>query len=134
VESPASQRLFLDTNILISATFWRGSSYKLLLEIMDGKILGFTSMDTMSEYSNVLKRDFHLNEEEADSRISALIHFLIVVYPSCHVEVIAEDPADDRVLEGAVESGADFIVTNDKHLLKLGSYRGIKIVKPEAVL
>jgi putative PIN family toxin of toxin-antitoxin system len=134
VENSTDLRLFLDTNILVSASFWRGASYKLLLRAIDGRILGFTSMDILSEYRKVLKRDFHLHEEEVDSRIAALMHILIVVFPSRHLEIIADDPSDDRVLEGALEAGADFVVTNDRHLLKLGVFRGIKIVKPENIL
>ena len=38
------------------------------------------------------------------------------------------DPADDRILECAVDGKADLIVSNDHHLLNLGSYRDIPIV------
>lgn len=38
------------------------------------------------------------------------------------LDVIKEDPPDDRVLECAVSSGADYIVTGDKDLLRLGQY------------
>jgi len=35
------------------------------------------------------------------------------------LSVISDDPDDDRVLECAVEGGADVIVSGDRHLLKL---------------
>ena len=39
-----------------------------------------------------------------------------------------DDPDDDRVLECAVKGNADYIVTGDRHLLKLASYQVIAIV------
>jgi predicted nucleic acid-binding protein len=47
---------------------------------------------------------------------------------------IPEDPADERVLACAVEAGADFIVSGDRHLLNLESYRGIPILTIRAFL
>jgi predicted nucleic acid-binding protein len=40
------------------------------------------------------------------------------------------DPDDDRVLECAVTTGSDYIITNDKDLLRLKEYAGIRIVTP----
>ena len=45
-----------------------------------------------------------------------------------------DDPDDNRVLECAIESSSDYIVTYDKHLLKLKEYKGIKIMKHEEIL
>ena len=45
------------------------------------------------------------------------------------LKVIAEDPDDDRVLECAVASGSDVIVTGDKDLLRRGEYEGIRIMR-----
>jgi predicted nucleic acid-binding protein len=44
------------------------------------------------------------------------------------LHVIADDPDDNRVLECAVKGSADYIVTGDRHLLKLGSYEASAIV------
>jgi putative PIN family toxin of toxin-antitoxin system len=53
-----------------------------------------------------------------------------VVYPSRRLSVIKYDPADNRVLEAAVEGAADYIVSGDQDLLDLKSYEGISIVTP----
>ena len=44
------------------------------------------------------------------------------------LDVVAEDPADNRILECAVAAGSQYIVTGDKDLLRLGSYDSIKIL------
>jgi len=47
------------------------------------------------------------------------------------INVIEDDPDDNKVLECAIAGNVDCIVTNDKHLLKLKEYNGIKILTPD---
>jgi predicted nucleic acid-binding protein len=44
--------------------------------------------------------------------------------------VIHDDPSDDKFLEAAVAGEASYIISGDKHLLKLSEYQGIQILKP----
>jgi len=44
------------------------------------------------------------------------------------LDVIKEDPPDNRILECASTVGSDYIVTGDKDLLRLGSYASIRIL------
>lgn len=44
------------------------------------------------------------------------------------------DSDDDKFLECAVEGNANFIVSQDSHLLKLKEFRGIRILTPSAFL
>ncbi|MGE3796772.1 MAG: putative toxin-antitoxin system toxin component, PIN family [Thermomicrobiales bacterium] len=47
------------------------------------------------------------------------------------VRVITDKDSDNRILECAVEAGADMIVTGDqRHLLVLGNYKDIPILLP----
>jgi predicted nucleic acid-binding protein len=41
--------------------------------------------------------------------------------------VIDVDPSDNRILECAIAAEAEVIVSADKHLLALGTFRGILI-------
>ena len=43
-------------------------------------------------------------------------------------ELVLEDPDDDVVLNTAYTGKAEFIVTEDKHLLELGHFKKTKIV------
>ena len=63
-----------------------------------------------------------------------LIAASLVVQPSTRVAVVREDPADNRILEAALESCAMCIVSGDKHLLKLKRFQGIPIVSPRVFL
>ena len=48
--------------------------------------------------------------------------------------MIGEDPAADRVLEAAFRCEAEAILSGDRHLLRLGPWEGIRIVKATALL
>ena len=44
------------------------------------------------------------------------------------------DPDDNRVLEAALAGDASVIISDDRDLLALDPWRGVRICKPEAVL
>ena len=50
------------------------------------------------------------------------------------VNVISDDPSDNKYLACAHEGEADYIVSGDHHLLDLKSYKGIKILKAKPFL
>ncbi len=46
------------------------------------------------------------------------------------LRIIGDDPDDDKYLECAEKCLADYIITNDRHLLKLKSFQRTEIVRP----
>jgi predicted nucleic acid-binding protein len=44
--------------------------------------------------------------------------------------IITERESDNRILECAISGNADLIVSDDKHMLKLKSYKNIPIATP----
>jgi len=50
--------------------------------------------------------------------------------PPPEITGVCRDPDDDRILACAVAHEAQYIVTGDKDLLVLGTFRGVKIVSP----
>jgi uncharacterized protein len=57
-----------------------------------------------------------------------------VVNVKTKLKVVKEDPKDDIVIETAYDGHVDFIVTGDRHLLELESFREIKITTVEKIL
>jgi predicted nucleic acid-binding protein len=47
---------------------------------------------------------------------------------------VASHPEDDPILATAVSASADYLVTGDRQLQRLGSYRGVSIVSPREFL
>ena len=55
--------------------------------------------------------------------------FTRLVTPSQTLNIIGEDPDDNRILECAAEAGSDVIVSGDKDLHRLKQYGKARVVK-----
>ena len=118
----------LDTNILISATFWIGQPYEITRLAAGKKIACFTSIEILDEYARILKRDFKQEPVQIEEKVKAIMLFSQMADPLVRINKIKEDPDDNKILEAAVEAKADFIVSGDGHLLKLKCYKGMRIL------
>jgi putative PIN family toxin of toxin-antitoxin system len=127
-------KVVLDTNIYVSATFWDGKPYRIVQKALNNEFSVFVSEDIKKEFKRVLARDFELIEKEIDENINYLFQFASIVEPKEKVSVIKDDPDDDRILECALSSQSNYIVTQDNHLLKINEFRGIKIINPKDFL
>lgn len=83
-----------------------------------------------SEISNKIKA----KKLEARLSVEKIRTISWVIEPKLNLSIVKEDHDDNKVLECAEESKADYVITNDKHLLKIGSFNGIKIVTPKEFL
>lgn len=118
-----------DTNIFISALLFPGSvPEKIYLLAIDRKIELCISPAIMVELADKLRSKFGANEDEIARTLKQLARISTVVRPDKRLRIIEDDP-DNRILECALEAKTDFIVSGDKHLLRLKSYQGIPIVK-----
>ena len=127
-------KVTVDTNFLISATQWDYSvAHKLLKKLILSDTEIFTTQDILNETVEVLERDFEYSKNEANNIIKKILLFAKLIEPKQKINVIKDDPDDNKVIECAVESFSDYIITYDRHLLKLKEYKGIKIVKPEEI-
>lgn len=125
-------RVTVDTNFLISATQWDYSvAHKLLKKIILSEAEIFTTQDILDETTEVLERDFEYSKDEAKNTIEKILLFAKLIEPKQKIDVIKDDSDDNMVIVCAIESSSQYIITYDKHLLKLKEYKGIKIVKPE---
>jgi len=123
-------RVVLDTNILVSGIGWPGIPRQILEKLIDGKLILVESPALLNEFIEVIKDEKFgfLEEDNIDEFYMLLVEKSEVVEPAFELNVIKEDATDNRVLECAVAGHADHIVTGDRHLLRIGSFAGIKIV------
>lgn len=128
-------KVVFDTNVLISAFISKGTPYLLMKKAMEDKFSLIISPDIFEEFRNVINRKkFHLSNEQIEDATIILFRISEMVKPQKRVSVIEADPDDDRVLECALSSNADIIVSGDSHLLSLPVWEGIRIIKPSDAL
>ena len=130
-------RVVLDTNVIVSGTFWSGVSFQVMRLVDEEKICLVLSSEILREYSEILSSKEILTKTGSDCRIidrvlRKISGKAILVLPTSKLCVVKDDPDDNKFIEAAVTGNASFIVTNDKHLLKLVRYGKIEIVTPEA--
>lgn len=124
-------KIVLDTNVLISATLWEGSAHKTLLLLLRRDAKLYTSQAILQEYSKIIGRDFPQLADRLPKLIGNIVAFSTIAEPGVRLNAVPADPDDNRILECAAASEAEFILSYDKHLLNLKEYGSVKIFTPE---
>ena len=122
-------RVTADTNTIISGvTFRGGKPFQFLDLARSGQINPTVSDAILEEMEDVLRRKFPFSESDIAETRRRINSIARTVTPAIVLDVVKEDPDDNRILEAAVAAGSDYIVTGDKDLLRLKRYNGIRIV------
>jgi len=121
-------RVVFDTNIFISALILPGSfAEKAILKVIEGSDELIISHDIIDEVLTVLSNKFSRNREALSRTAINLAEIGRIVKPTERIGIFQDEP-DNRILECAADGKADAIFTGDKEMLKLGSYKEIKII------
>jgi putative PIN family toxin of toxin-antitoxin system len=120
-------KVVLDTNVLIDG-FKDEYSYekRVINEIIAGKIDAYANKQTLQENRLIIHQLLD-NPEYTDELNNFFAQVTHVV--NRHRIHVVPDEEDNKILESAVEAGADYLITNDRDLLGLGGYQDIKIVR-----
>jgi predicted nucleic acid-binding protein len=114
-----------------------GASHCLLDLLGDGRWRPNVTVAVVLEYEAVLKRncrEFGLTEDDIDDAVDAIcsqagLHRLYLLW-----RPVASDPDDDLVLEAAIASHSDFIVTFNKRDFPESRRFGIRCLTPKEFL
>ncbi|PIP40046.1 putative toxin-antitoxin system toxin component, PIN family [Candidatus Desantisbacteria bacterium CG_4_9_14_3_um_filter_40_11] len=128
-------KMVFDTNVIVSALLWTGIPHELLVMAKKGEISLAMSFDMLVELEEVLGREkfqhrikaINTTIEELISSIKLIVKFYTVLEK---IEGICLDIDDDMFLECAIASNSKYILSGDMHLLSLGSFRDIQILRP----
>jgi putative PIN family toxin of toxin-antitoxin system len=127
-------QVVFDTNIYISAFITPGGRGEVAyLLAVNGKLELFTSVPILTELAGKLQNKFQWDHGHVTDAVRHVAACAKIVKPTKRLAVLADEP-DNRILECALEAGAELIVTGDRHLLTLESYEGISIVTLAAFL
>lgn len=129
-------RFVLDTNVLISIALARGRLH-LLVDAWKGRYCRLlVSGAIFEEYLRALHYPkFRLSPDDIRQLLETEVRpHAEEVKVTSRIEQIPEDPSDNKFLSCAVDGKADWIVTGDRHLLRLGIFRGIRLGTPAQFL
>ncbi len=123
-----------DTNILFSATGWRGSPYQCLNLARDKQIALMVCREILAEYQEKLQTKLDMTPGQARRAVAEILACSTAVEIKRELHVVTDDPDDDKVIECAIVSQATHIVSGDHHLLDLKEYAGVVILRANEFL
>ena len=122
-------KIVFDTNIYISAfVIPGGNAEKAYLHAIDGNFELCTSVAILTELARKLDEKFGWEKQKIVQLITSISNLATVFKTTPWPKVVSDDP-DNRILECAIKAEVDFLVTGDKHLIKLRNYRNFEIIK-----
>lgn len=114
------ERVFIDTNVLVSAIAFDGKEREFLHLALDGKIRPVLSNYALSEARRVVEDKFPAHLPRLQWALALLEYELVTdLDPAVitWVEGLVRDPGDVNVLAAILTAGPDYAVTGDKDLL-----------------
>ncbi len=140
-EKHSKVTVILDTNVWLSGIFWQGNAGGIIKLGEGGRIRIFVSREILQEIAKTLemgREKFQRFVEDYNSAIEGLVEYVLkiteVIKPTVKLNIVTEDPSDNKILECAVAAKADYIISGDRHLLNLKSFEGIGIITPKIFL
>src|SRR5690606_26943331 len=128
------RKIILDTNVIVSALIQKNYPYLILDYCIEGNAIICISNPILQEYIEVLGRpkfarfpDFKTNADFLIARISEISEF----YEPINELKIIKDEADNRLLELADISKAEFIITGNTNDFTINTFKETRIVSPK---
>jgi putative PIN family toxin of toxin-antitoxin system len=125
----------IDTNVIVAALkSRRGASYRLLISLTTGVYRPNISVPLFLEYESVAKRAglvSGLNDQDINDILDYILCQSSIRQIFYLWRPFLKDPQDDLVLEVAVESQSEYIVTFNKKDFSGIERFGIKVVTPQ---
>jgi putative PIN family toxin of toxin-antitoxin system len=133
IRPPSVPKVVLDTNVIVSAFLKPESNPALILSFFsEGYLTVCLSEEILLEYSEVLKREKlrKLDQVSINKFLSMMGKKALTVKPRVSVNTVALDPADNKLLECALESEADYLITGNTRHFPFKKIQETQIISP----
>ena len=133
-------KVVLDTNVLISAFLWQKNAKEIFNLAKEDKIQICVAKEILDEFYRALcypkfSSRLKLIGKTPEEIINEFLE-IVKFYPTKKFKtvIVKEDSSDDKFLSTALSSGALFVVSGNKHLLKLKEFKGVSIMSSNEFL
>lgn len=123
-------RVVLDTNVLISALVYGGKPRDVLELFISGELEIVICEELLTELRRTI-RDKFVEFKSETVKLEYLLRRDTLMVPLGTLTIkAARDNDDNYILEMAIISQSDYIISGDKDLLSLKNFRGVNICNP----
>lgn len=137
-------RIVPDTNLFVASIFnTESASHRILEKAEAGELIAVWSPAIKKEVLRILRailssqnafREGPRGQAFFEAFASRVFREEGEVRGAPRLRAVPDDPEDNKFVDAAVAGEADAVVSNDDHLLSLGSVRGVRILSPSAFL
>ncbi len=122
-------RVFLDTNVVVSAVATRGLCADVFREALARHQLVVSEM-LLDEINAVLRAKLGVPEKITSDVVGLLREGSVLSKPSPSPDLPIDDPTDKALVSSALNGKADLFVTGDRELLGLAKAGPLAIISP----
>lgn len=109
--------------------------WKILDLVRAGVIQLVMSKEILDEFQKVIARGKFGFGSALIIEITALvIEIAEIIVPQYRLDIVPDDPSDNKFIECAIDGNVGYVISGDRHLLNIGTYRGVKILKAKDFL
>ena len=126
-------KVFFDTNVYVAEALRGPGAARMIRATQEGRWRIFFSDYVLDELTRVLMEDIGLSPKLAALARTKISKRSAAVTPTGAASAtVPEDAKDTPVLQAALTCAADYLVTNDRHLLALDPFRGLRIISMDS--
>lgn len=129
-------KVVLDTNIWLSGLFWKREASKIIELAEKERIKVIISEEIILEIIDVLNKEIRFQKflknknQNIEDLIRNILNISELIKTHTKLDIIKEHPADNIILEVALDGKVNYIISYNRHVLNLREFRGIKIMPP----
>jgi uncharacterized protein len=126
-------KVVLDTNVLLVSLPKTSVDHIIFLELIRGNYTLCVTTDILNEYEEIFQRRANPNVTKIALDLLDILPNIERVNKYYFWRMINIDPDDNKFVDCAISSRADFIVTYDKHFeeLKKQTFPSVKVISKE---
>jgi uncharacterized protein len=121
-------KIFFDANVYVAEALLGGSAEQMIAATIASRWRIYSSSYVLDETQRVLTEKLGFSPRLARLSCDRARRRSTRVILSVSRHTVPSDPADSPILQAALAAGADYLVTNDKHLLALNAYESLRII------
>jgi uncharacterized protein len=127
-------KIFFDTNVYVAEALLGQGAQRMIQATLNASWRIYVSPYVAAESQRVISDKLGFPKRFAFITRVRILRRATMVEPLPSRHAVPKDTADNSILQAALAAGADYLVTNDEHLLALDPYEGLRIVSMNAYL